>query len=355
MKIGLIGLKQSGKTTIFSALTRSDSKMLFDGKKEPNVGKIQVADPRINQLVQIYQPKKTTYASIECIDFDGFQEEKSKGVSASELSLIKNLDALALVVRNFHDDLINETLGKPDPIRDVEKIQTELILSDLIVAESRIERIEHSMKRGQKTPALENEKKILTKALECLHAEKPIASIEFSPEDKKQLRGFQFLSMKPVLVIVNSSEDNFGKNEEILSVLAQQCMTIEFAGRFEMELSRLNDEDASVFMEDMKINASARERLSMCLYDLLGLISFFTVGDDEVRAWTIKKGDTALDAANAIHSDLARGFIRAERFTCEDLIAHESEKTLKANGLFHLEGKTYQVKDGDILSIRFNV
>jgi GTP-binding protein YchF len=355
MKIGLIGLKQSGKTTIFSALTRSESKTLFDNKKEPNVGKIQVLDPRIKKLVQIYQPKKTTYTSIDCIDFDGFQEEKSKGISTAELGLIKNLDALALVVRNFNDDMINETLGKPDPIRDVEKIKTELILSDLIVAENRMERIEHSLKRGLKTPALENEKKIIEKALECLHDEKPIASIGLSKEDKKQISGFQFLSMKPILVIVNSFEDNLGKNEELLASLTRQYMTIEFAGRFEMELSGLSDEDALVFMEDMKINASARDRLSMCLYDLLGYISFFTVGEDEVRAWTIEKGDTALDAAAAIHSDLARGFIRAERFTYDDLITHGSEKTLKSQGLFYLEGKTYQVKDGDILNIRFNV
>ena len=361
MKIGLIGLKKSGKTTIFNALTRMDIAIdqYSSAKDEPNVAVVHVADPRISRLSEIYRPKKTTHATLECIDFGGFRSEagseKKEAFTASELGLIKTADALALVVRNFRDQYIDSILGGPDPLSEIDGIVSELILSDLILAETRLERIDHQIRRGQKNASLELERDELLKVRAFLDkgdlSEPPV----LSPDEDKVLRGFRFLTLKPMLVILNSDEDSFGRNAELLAGIWQDYTGIEFAGRFEMELSRLDTDEAGAFMEDMGISASARDRLTMAAYELLGYISFFTVGADEVRAWTIRKGDTAVQAAAVIHSDLARGFIRAECFAYDDLMAHGSEKMLKDKGLIRLEGKTYPVKDGDILSIRFSV
>jgi hypothetical protein len=359
MKIGLIGLKKAGKTTIFNALTHSEiaAEAFSSTKMEPNLAVVEVDDERVTRLKEMYNPKKTTHATLEIIDFVGIaqDQERKQVFSAAELGLIKNVDALALVVRNFSNDLLDQTLGKPDPQSDMQALISEIILSDLILAETRLERIDHQMKRGVKTPALEQEKTALEKILAYLNNDRLPDKDALTPEHQKLLRGFQFLTLKPLLVILNSDEESFGKNTDLLEEFAQRYRAIEFAGRFEMELNRLDDEEARVFMEDMHIAASARERLTLLAYDVLGYETFFTVGQDEVRAWTIHKGDTAVEAAGVIHSDLARGFIRAECFSYDDLMMHGSEKALKENGLIRLEGKTYQVKDGDILSIRFSV
>lgn len=361
MKIGLIGLKKSGKTTIFNALTRMDIAIdqYSSAKDEPNVAVVHVADPRITSLSEMYKPKKTTHATLECIDFGGFTSEagseKKEVFTASELGLIKTSDALALVVRNFRDQYIDSMMGEPDPLSDITGIVSELILADLILAETRIERIDHHISRGQKTTALEVEKSALMKIRGFLDKGELSTPPVLSVDEEKAMRGFRFLTLKPMLVILNSDEDTFGRNSELLGRIWKDFTCIEFAGRFEMELSRLDTHEAAEFMADMGISASARDRLTMAAYELLGYISFFTVGPDEVRAWTVRRGDTAVDAAGAIHSDLARGFIRAECFSYDDLMAHGSEKALKDKGLMRLEGKTYMVKDGDILSIRFSV
>jgi ribosome-binding ATPase len=361
MKIGLVGLKKSGKTTIFNALTRMDIAIdqYSSAKDEPNVAVVHVADPRITRLSDLYRPKKTTHATLECIDFGGFRSEgngeKKEVFSASELGLIKTADALALVVRNFHDQYIDSILGEPDPLSEITGIVSELILADLILAETRLERIDHMIVRGQKNAALELEKTAIEKIREFLDRGDLSTPPSLAVEEEKSVRGFRFLTLKPMLVILNSDEDTFGRNAELLGRIWKDFTGIEFAGRFEMELARLDAHEAEDFMEDMGISASARDRLTMAAYELLGYISFFTVGQDEVRAWTISKGDSAVDAAAAIHSDLARGFIRAECFSYDDIMVHGSEKTLKDKGLIRLEGKTYRVKDGDILSIRFSV
>ena len=359
MRIGLIGLEKSGKTTIFNALTgsRIDTGTFSQAKPEPNIAVVEVADPRVSELVKMYNPKKTTYATIECVDFVGFSssEEKKQIFSPSELALVKNSDALALVLRNFDDPILNETLGRPDPLGDADTIMTELVISDLIIAETRMERIEHYMKRGAATAEMGLEKKALEKIIAGLNENKLIRSVDLSPDETRQVRGFQFLTLKPLMVILNSDEDGFGKNQGLISALERHATTIEFAGMFEMELSGLSDDEAREFMEDMNIAASARDRITMCAYTVLGYLTFFTVGPDEVKAWTIRKGDTAVEAAGAIHSDLARGFIRAECFGYDDLICLGSEKAVKDKGLFRLEGKNYLVHDGDVLSIRFSV
>ncbi|MCK4653882.1 MAG: redox-regulated ATPase YchF [Candidatus Cloacimonetes bacterium] len=358
MKIGLIGLQNSGKTTIFNALTGLEAEITsYSGQKvEPNLGIVEVKDPRISKLAQMYEPRKPIYTKIEYIDFVGLSEEVDNDVPTSELlTLIKTTDALALIVRNFDDEIISQTLGLPNPISDIDKINSELIISDLIIAEKRLEKIELSKKRGIKETELLIEEKAIKKVMEYLDQEKPIRELELSNEEEKTIRGFQFISQKPIMVILNSRENNFGQNEEVLNKIGNKYKVIEFAGKFEMELNKLSNEEKKEFMEDMGIKESARDRLTELSYDLLGYISFFTIGKDEVRAWTITKGESALEAAGKVHSDFARGFIRAECFSYDDLINAGSEKEVREKGLFRLEGKNYVVKDGDILKIRFNI
>ena len=354
MKIGLLGLPRSGKTTVFNALTKAEAPVATsNGKAEPNLAVIKVLDERVDRLSEIYDPKKTVYATVEFIDFAGLEEsaDKKDVFPGAATTLIKTMDALALVVRNFTDDV----LGVPTPLEDLRKIHDELTLSDLMVVENRLERVENGHKRGQRTEALVREEKVLTRILGHLNESGPIRDMELSPEEEKAVRGFQFLTKKPLMVILNSEETHFGKSGSLITEIEKTQRVIEFAGKFEMELSRLDEEEAVLFMEDMGIPESAYRRLTSLAYEILGYISFFTVGSDEVRAWNVRRGDTALDAAAAIHSDLARGFIRAECFSYEACLQYGSEKSIREKGLFRLEGKEYRVKDGDILNIRFNV
>jgi len=356
MKIGLIGLQNSGKTTIFNALTGLDAEITnYSSQKiEPNIGVVKVEDERVEKLSEMYNPKKTIFATVEYTDFVGLagNKEQSDAFSGSGMSLVKTADALALVVRNYIDPTSNSS---PDPVADAESIESEMIISDLIIAEKRLEKVELSKKRGIKDASLLIEEKTLNKIISHLGEDQPIRTLNLASDEEKAIRGFQFITQKPLMIILNSDEENFGNSSDIMKELEKRFKVIEFAGNFEMELNKLDAEEAMEFMQDMNIKESARERLTKFSYDLLGYCSFFTVGDDEVRAWTITKGDNAVEAAGKIHSDLARGFIRAECFSYQDLIQNGSEKVIREKGLFRLEGKKYIVKDGDILNIRFSV
>jgi GTP-binding protein YchF len=357
MKIGLVGLPKSGKTTIFNALTKSSAEVsaYSGGKAEPNLASVAVEDVRVTRLSEIYRPKKTTFASVDITDFAGFSDSAGESSTFPQelLQLIRNNDALAVVLRNFQS-VLDEA---PSPSDDLSTIEGEFLLADHLIVESRLERMTKAKRTGQFTSVMEGEEKLLIRLQAHLEAGHPLRGLDLAGNEEKSVRGFQFLTLKPLMVVLNSAEDNFGQNEAALAELSKRFPTIEYAGSFEMELSHLSDEEEiEAFLADIGITESARLRLTRTAYEILGSISFFTVGKDEVRAWNISQGDKALDAAATIHSDLARGFIRAECFSYDDFLAcGGDEKAVKDARKFRLEGRDYVVKDGDMICIRFNV
>lgn len=358
MKIALTGLPKSGKTTVFNALTGLDiaTDKYSPPADEANMGIVTVKDERITRLSEMYKPKKTIYPTIEFHDFPGMFAKSGENPENSMYAELKTCDAFAIVMRAFLDNELDELYGAPDVLRQMAHINDEMILADLIVAEKRLEKIELGYKRGVKTPAIQIEEKALRSIVEALQNNTSIRQMEISKDEEKAIKGFQFFSAKPLLVLLNTTETDYLHQQEVLSSIRQEgFMTEVIAGKFEQELSTLSEEEAAMFMDDAGIGESIRDRLTRLCYELLGYISFFTVGEDEVRAWTIEKGTNAVNAAGKIHSDLARGFIRAECFSYADLMAQGNEKHLREKGLFRLEGKEYPVKDGDILNIRFNV
>ena len=400
MNIGLIGQEKSGKTTIFNALTGQQAEVsdYTAAKPEPNRAVVDVVDERIDTLTEHYRPKKTTYATINVTDFIGIGKGETTNslFSGEGMNLIKTSHSLAVVLRNFSNPVIDDLYGEADPLTDLEAIMSELILADQIVIEQRLERIAEDQRRGKKDRSHQQEEKILQRILSVFSggscgplqdAELPkeswkssqgsgeprpesektsqgsgepprgigIRTMDLNPDEKKVIAGFQFLTAKPLFAILNSGEENYGKNDRLLRRIGEVVPVIEFAGRLEAELMGLEEEEKAEFMADLEIIQSARSRLTTFAYEMLGYISFFTVGEDEVRSWTIRRGETGIDAAGAIHSDLARGFIRAECFSYEDLIALGDEKEIKKKGRLRLEGKDYPIKDGDILNIRFSV
>jgi GTP-binding protein YchF len=358
MKIALIGLPKSGKTTIFNAVTGSaaSTDKYAPASAEANVGVVQVPDARVTRLSEMYNPKKTIYAHIEYRDYPGIFSSHAENPDNALFSDIKANEGFVLVLRAFADEELDGLYAAGDPLQQLASFEDEMMITDLIVAEKRIEKIELGYKRGVKTPALQFEEKILRQVCEHLQSSKPLRQLQLHAEEEKALRGFRFFSQKPMLVLINCSEDDYhGKDALKQEIEGRGYQAEVIAGRFEEELSKLDADEAVAFMEDMGISESITDRFTRLCYSMLGYISFFTVGEDEVRAWTIEKGDNAVTAAGKIHSDLARGFIRAECFQYDDLISHGSEKQLREKGLFRLEGKDYIVRDGDIISVRFSV
>ena len=353
IKIGLVGLPKSGKTTIFDAVTGSEAETsdYYSGATKPNLATVEVADERLDYLEGIYNPHKKILATIEYIDFIGIHHDEIKReiFSGELLSIIRMVNALGLVVRAF------DVPGSPaQPEQDIETLETEFLFSDLAVCEKKVESLNKQYTKGGKNPDIEKELKLFQKCYDCLSENKMLKTMEFTSYEEKIIRGFQFLTLKPMFVILNVDEDNFGKNQKLKNSISEKYEVVEITGKFEMELYQLEESEALEFMEEYHIKESAVNKLTRISYNTLGLISFFTIGKDEVRAWTLKNGETALDAAAEIHTDLARGFIRAERFAYDDFKEYGSEKELKASGKFHLEGKEYVVKDGDIICIRHN-
>jgi GTP-binding protein YchF len=343
MKLGIIGLPFVGKTTLFEALTRTPPDPAK--KAENRIATVEVPDSRIDVLSRMYNPKKTIYAKVEYFLPGMTGGKEGKPGEDSQWNAARPCDALIHVLRNF----TNPGAEAPDPIRDFRKVDEELTFADLVVVEKRLERIELEKKRGRDIDKEEYDLLVKCKAL--LETDTPLRrDKELSAAPK--LRGYTFLSAKPVLVLVNNEDEV--ENLPELGIRAEEtCSAIR--GRIEHEISRMSAEDAAEFLKEYHISEPATFRVLRESYDLMGLISFFTVGEDEVRAWTIGKETEAVDAAEVIHSDIKKGFIRAEIVAYEDLMAAGSYAEARKKGTVRLEGKTYLMKDGDIVNFRFNV
>ncbi len=344
-----------GKTSLFTILTGVHEAARV-GSLEARVGVTKVPDPRLEALARIFQPPKVTYATVEYLDFPSISKEALR--DPSYLASLRVADAMAHVVRVFESDTVPHEKGSVDPMRDWDDVDTELILSDLVVVEKRMERVDKDRKR-QKSAELDAEYALLERLKGELEANRPLRGLEFSAEDEKRIRGFQFLSQKPMLAVLNIGENEASKMHEI----EEQYRNGAFAGRrgtavtaicgkIEAELAELSREDAAEYLKSYGLAESGLQRLISATYSLLGLMSFLTAGETEVRAWTVPMNSKAPQAAGAIHSDFEKKFIRAEVVNWKTLVEYEGYTGVKEKGLLKLEGKEYVVKDGDVLVIR---
>ncbi len=360
MKLGIIGLPSSGKTTIFNALTGSDrpTTASIPGRLELVQGVVDVPDERVDRLSAIFHPRKTIYAKVTYVDIAGLDQEMGKkGLSGQLRNQIATMDAFVHVVRGFESATVPHPLGDVDPQRDLDLMEGEMILADLMTVENRLARIDEGLKkgaRGEERQRLFAEQALFQQLREALEAEQPLRDLDLEPEAKELLRGFGLLTLKPQLILLNSDEPV----EDVTAILHydhRQTRMLALQGQLEMEIAQLEPEEAQLFLEEFELEEPGRARVIRASYDLLGMQSFFTVGEDEVRAWTVRRGATAVEAAGVIHTDLARGFIRAEVIHYDDLIAAGSMSAARKAGKVRLEGKDYPVKDGDILHIRFSI
>jgi GTP-binding protein YchF len=336
MKLGIIGLALSGRSTTFDALTRQGGETAARG--EDRLAVVRVPDERVERLSRMFAPQKTIYAQVEYFLAGPGSQKKE----INPWLPVKDCDALILVIRNYGADR--------RPLADFQAVNQELILSDLVQVEKRLERIEQDQRRGKKTNA--EEQALLAECRRLLESEAPLRRY---PElaDAKPLRGFALLSAKPMLVVFNNEETDVQLPEVGDLAELETCLTLR--AKIEQELALMRPEESAEFLKAYKIDDSAMERMIRLSYEAMGLISFFTVGSDEVRAWTIRRGTPAVEAAGAIHSDMQKGFIRAEVIAYEDLMAAGATAEARRRGTFRLEGKTYEVRDGDIINFRFNV
>ncbi len=361
MIVGLIGLGLSGKTTIFNAVTRGNAEVSsFQSQKGAfNRGRVLVPDERIDWLTELESSKKTVYAEVEYIDVAGLSGDKDSSVENEIPAVLRECDALAHVVRGFENDEVLHPKGSINIKRDIETLDDELVFADLLLIEKRLDRVERQAKMI-KDDKIKHEYEVLKKVKEALEANKPLRTVEMTPEELKTIRGFQFLSQKPMLVIINVGEDRIGDIDKLTTEYAYvrekpQTDLAVVGGKIEMELAQLSDDDRKSFMGDLGITESALDLVIKKSYDLLGLISFLTAGEKETRAWTVRKGSTAPVAAGVIHADFERGFIRAEIVAYNDLKRLGSHAEAKKHGLVRLEGKSYIMQDGDVVIFRFNV
>jgi GTP-binding protein YchF len=352
MQTGIIGLPQVGKTTLFRILTRArvDAK----GGQATHVGVAKVPEPRLLELAKLYNPKKITYATVQYVDMAGVQKERMR----ESLASLRDVDAIAHVIRVFDDPSVPHAEGSIDPLRDVTNLDLELILSDHEQVSKRLERVDKDLKK-KKDPALEWEKAVLEKCKAHLEAEKPLRELELTPEERKPISGFLFLSQRPMLYVLNLGDDEAAEMDKAvekhkLAALQGRPNTavVAVCGRLEAELAEMEEKEAAELLASYGLKEPGLNRLIRATYDLMGLFPFFTAGEPEVRAWTIRKGSTAVKAAGEIHSDIEKGFIRAEVARCEDLLAAGSIAAAKEKAQVRLEGKEYIVQEGDVILFR---
>lgn len=360
MLIGIVGLPNSSKTTVFNALTRGhiETEAFSSGQFTLHQAVVEVPDPRLETLAAMFQPKKVTRAQVEYRDIGGLAKGMSQGgLSGEILGAVAQNDALLHVVRGFEDPNVPHPEERVDPARDVAILDAEFLLSDLIIVERRLERLAEGRHKVDKAERERNlaEQSLLDRIRPELEREIPIRDMGLSPEEAKRLRGFQFLSAKPILIVVNTGDGVVDDPATILRYPHAHSAVTTIRGRLEMELAQLEGEDREALMEAYEVTEPGLDRVIRESYRLLGLQSFFTAGETEVRAWTVPLGASALEAAGAIHSDLARGFIRAEVVAYADLMAAGSMAEAKKLGRLRLEGREYIVQDGDVITIRFNV
>jgi len=358
MKTGIIGLPQVGKTSLFRILTKAHlSEHALANPREAHVGVAKVPDERLDKLADLYHPKKLTHASVEYVDVGAIGQEALK--ETGYIGHLRNVDALAHVLRAFEDESIPH-VGPVDPLRDIKNVEFDLMVSDLGQIEKRLERVEKDLKK-MRTPDLEKEFELLKRAKAHLESEKPLREMEMTPEDKKRLRGFMFLSEKPILYVLNIGEStelgkDLGQAEDKYKVKdvagRPNAGATAICGKVEAELAEMSDADAAEFLSSYGLKESGLSRLIRSSYRLLGLMSFFTAGEDECRAWTIPIHTRAVEAAGAIHSDLEKHFIRAETIRWDQLLEAGSEANARSRGTLRLEGKDYIVQDGDVMHIR---
>ncbi|MCL4559257.1 MAG: redox-regulated ATPase YchF [Chloroflexi bacterium] len=356
MRLGIIGLPQSGKTTLFNALTRGTQPTgAAAGRIEVHTAVVDVPDPRVDRLSAMFQPKKTIYAKVTYADIAGLDGSAGKtGISGVLLNQLTQMDGFIHVVRCFESERVPHPAGSIDPLRDILTMDTELILNDLIAVERKQERLVEEKKKGggREKAVIEREITLFDRFHEALSAEIPLRDLEISFEEEKLLTGYGFLSRKPNLIVLNLSE---GQEAPVIEYSHRHSQIVALQGELEMEIAQLPPEEAEVFLKEYGIAEPSLSRMIRLSYDLLGLQSFFTVGPDEVRAWTVRRGATAPEAAGEIHTDLQKGFIRAEVVTYDDLVALGGLSEARGKGKLRLEGKDYVVQDGDVITIRFNI
>jgi GTP-binding protein YchF len=344
MKSGIIGLPGAGKSTVFEALTRSAADAAHRG--EDRIGTVRVPDGRVDVLSAMFKPKKTTYAQVEYFLPGALARTREARADQTVWNAVRDCDALIHVVRNFPV----YGMPAPDPLGDALALDQELILGDLVVAEKRLERLANDRQRGKAVDP--EEQSLLAGCKDALEAETPLRHL---PElaTAPPLRGFAFMSAKPMLLLFNNDDEDEDLPAAARAGSKEACQVIR--AKLEQEIAQMSAEEAAEFLAEFNIAESALDRVIKATYDLLGLVSFFTVGDDEVKAWTVRRGTAALEAAGVIHSDIQKGFIRAEVLAYDDLAAAGSYAEARKKGTVRLEGKTYGIQDGDIAHFRFNV
>ncbi|MDQ3938105.1 MAG: redox-regulated ATPase YchF [Chloroflexota bacterium] len=366
MQIAIVGLARSGKTTVFNALTRGEAETGGFGGMTVNVGVVKVPDERLTRLTELFRPKREVPADVTYVDLpapptspDGREPAE---IPADQLARLRTADALLHVVRAFDDPSVPHPEGSVDAWRDLERLDLEFVLADLSVAEKRVDKLRTSGRHGTAAEREQNERELaaLEKVVAGLREGAPIRDLELADDEQQRLRGFRFLTEKPVLVLLNVGEAELPGASALVERFAaryrhSQSDIEAMSARLEMEVGQLEEEEAAVFRQELGLAEPSLERVIRLSYRLLGLISFFTVGPDETRAWTMPDGGSALDAAAAIHSDLARGFIRAEVVHWHDLLEVGSEAEAKKRGLIRSEGRNYRIRDGDCVRVLFNV